>query len=115
MAKLMPLALTVSYFSKIQIGFTFLVPAHKGNPGKRAVKRVCVFSRTTRESQYHKGITSLDLNDTRDDRVLGCNGISWIIYKQSAPCSRQITTSTPHHSIFIWQMLFLTPNQVSKH
>jgi len=34
--------LTVSCFSKIQIGFTFLVPAHPGSPGKRAVKRVCV-------------------------------------------------------------------------
>jgi len=40
-AQLMPLPLTVSYFSKIQIGFTFLVPAHLGSPGKRAVKRVC--------------------------------------------------------------------------
>jgi len=28
--------------SKIQIGFTFLLPAHPGSPGKRAVKRVCV-------------------------------------------------------------------------
>ena len=34
--------LTVSCCSKIQIGFTFLVPAHLGSPGKRAVKRVCV-------------------------------------------------------------------------
>jgi len=41
MAQLMPLPLTVSCFSKIQIGFTFLVPAHPGSPGKRAVKRVC--------------------------------------------------------------------------
>ena len=41
-AQLMPLPLTVSCFSKIQIGFTFLVPAHLGSPGKRAVKRVCV-------------------------------------------------------------------------
>jgi len=38
MAQLMPLPLTVSCFSKIQIGFTFLVPAHPGSPGKRAVK-----------------------------------------------------------------------------
>ena len=37
-----PLPLTVSCFSKIQIGFTFLVPAHPGSPRKRAVKRVCV-------------------------------------------------------------------------
>ena len=43
MAQLMPLLLTVSCFSKIQIDFTFLVPAHPGSPGKRAVKRcVCV-------------------------------------------------------------------------
>ena len=42
MAQLMPLPLTVSCFSKIQIGFTFLVPAYPGSPGKRAVKRVCV-------------------------------------------------------------------------
>jgi len=34
MAQLMPLLLTVSCFSKIQIGFTFLVPAHLGSPGK---------------------------------------------------------------------------------
>ena len=32
----------VSCFNKIQIGFTFLVPAHPGSPGKKAVKRVCV-------------------------------------------------------------------------
>ena len=42
MVQLMPLPLTVSCFSKIQIGFTFLVPAHPGSPGQRAVKRVCV-------------------------------------------------------------------------
>ena len=46
MAQLIALALTVSCFSKIQIGITFLVPAHPGSPGKRAVKWyvcVCVF------------------------------------------------------------------------
>ena len=41
-AQLMPLPLTVSCFSKIQIGFNFLVPAHLGSPGKRAIKQVCV-------------------------------------------------------------------------
>jgi len=40
MFQLMPLPLTVSCFSKIQIGFAFLVPAHLGGPGERAVKRV---------------------------------------------------------------------------
>jgi len=37
MAQLMPLLLTVSCFSKIQIGFIFLVPSYPGSPGKRAV------------------------------------------------------------------------------
>ena len=40
--QLMPLPLTVSCFNRIQIGFTFLVPAHLGSPGQRAVKQVCV-------------------------------------------------------------------------
>jgi len=40
-AQLMPLPLTVSCFSKIQIGFTFLVPAHPGSPGNGPLN-VCV-------------------------------------------------------------------------
>jgi len=43
MAQLMPLPLTVSCFSEIQIGFTFLVLAHLGSPGQRAIKWVCDF------------------------------------------------------------------------
>ena len=42
MAQRMPLPLTVSCFSKIQIGLSFLVPVHPGSPGQRAFKRVCV-------------------------------------------------------------------------
>jgi len=42
MAQLMPLSCTVCCFSKIQIGFTFLVPAYLGSPRKRAIKRVYV-------------------------------------------------------------------------
>ena len=42
MAQLMPLPLTVYCFSEIQIGFTFLVPASPGCPGREAVKRVYV-------------------------------------------------------------------------
>jgi len=44
MSQLMPLPLTVSCFSKIQIGFTFLVLAHPGSPGQgRLNAHVCVF------------------------------------------------------------------------
>jgi len=42
MSQLMPLPPIVSCFSKIQIGFTFLVPAYPGSPPKMAVKRVSV-------------------------------------------------------------------------
>jgi len=42
MAQLMPRPLTVSRFSKIQIGFTFQIPAYPGSPRKSAIKRVCV-------------------------------------------------------------------------
>jgi len=52
MAQLMPLPLTVSCFSKIQIGLTFLVPADLGSPGKRAVKRVCVFAYSSSSFVY---------------------------------------------------------------
>ena len=44
MAQLMPLPPTVCCSSKIQIGFTFLVPAHLGSPGQRAVKRMMLLS-----------------------------------------------------------------------
>ena len=55
MAQLTPLPLTVSCFSKIQIGFTFLVPAHLGSPGNRAVKRVCVCTVTGECWLNHSG------------------------------------------------------------
>jgi len=42
--QLMPLPLTVSCFSNIQIGIAFLVPAHPGSSGKKTVKRVCLRS-----------------------------------------------------------------------
>jgi len=50
-AQLMPLPVTVCCFSKIQIGFTFLVPAHPGSLGQRAIKRVCVA--TKKQSPIH--------------------------------------------------------------
>jgi len=42
MAQLMPLPLTVSCFSKIQIGFTFVVPAHLDSLGKGRYSGVCI-------------------------------------------------------------------------
>ena len=70
-----------------------------------------LYSRSTWVCRDQKSKTSMDLIEARDDGVLGCSGISWTICKQSTPCSRQITTSTPHHSNFTGRMLFLMPNQ----
>jgi len=72
-----------------------------------------LFSRTTWLSWYQKGETSLDLNDERDDGVLQCSGISWTIYKQSAPHFRQITT--PYPSTFRGNALPDARPTVSKH
>jgi len=62
MAQLMPLPLTVSCFSKIQIGFTFLVPAHQqrqsteGNT--RPLKWSVIFKKSSR-------VLSLQMFDVR--------------------------------------------------
>jgi len=57
MVQLMPLPLTVSCFSKIHIGFTFLVQAHLGGPGQMAINGcVCGISQistvTTTDTQH---------------------------------------------------------------
>jgi len=59
-AQLMPLPLTVSRFSKIQIGLTFLVSAHPGSPGKRAVKRACVCVCVLYNFFYNKNVNRLN-------------------------------------------------------
>ena len=72
MAQLMPLPLTVSCFSKIQIGFTFLAPAHPGSPGKRAVKRVCVcvcvsvfiHAQTVETVNHRQLVTDIEAHET---------------------------------------------------
>jgi len=60
-AQLMPLPLTVSCSSKIQIGLTFLVPADLGSPGQRAVKGVCVCVVTDRQTDRQTTATSMTL------------------------------------------------------
>ena len=54
MAQLMLLPLTVSCFSKIQIGFTFLVAAHPGSPGKGPLNGcVLLLFHNTWSDSYH--------------------------------------------------------------
>jgi len=91
-AQLMPLPLTASRFSKIQIGSTFLVEAHPGSPGQRAVKRVYVPGWAG--TRKVKPVWILLKQET-----VNCSGISWAICK-SAPHSRQITMPATHNSVF---------------
>jgi len=67
-----------------------------------------LFSKTT---GFQKGKTSRDLNEARDDWVLGWQWHQLDCVQESAPRSRQITTPTPHHSIFTGWTLFLMPKQ----
>ena len=70
MTQLLPLPLTVSCFSKIQVGFTFLELDHLGSPGKRAVNVcvcVCVYLATdelksTMDAEHRKQMTELEQN-----------------------------------------------------
>jgi len=61
MAQLMPLPLTVSCLSKIQISFAFLVPAHPGSSRKGAVKCVVCVCACARAFYYRVAPGGLDL------------------------------------------------------
>ena len=106
-AQWIPQPLTVSCFSKIQIGFTFLVPAHLGSPGQHTHPFNGPLSGTTRVSRYQKGKPIWIL--LKQYTVSG-SGISWAICK-SAPCCRQTTTPAPTTQFFTGWMPFLPPNQ----
>jgi len=90
MAQLMPLPLTVSCFSKIQIGSTFLVEAHPGSPGQRVVKRVCVCvcvcrrrtSRTRVKPWLARTVTRSDQPRASQQQVIGPWGGEMIIPRQ---------------------------------
>jgi len=70
MAQLMPLPITVSCFSKIQTGFTSLVPAHPGSPGQKAVKRVCVCVEAARLITLHCGLSRVLMTTDQKPQAL---------------------------------------------
>jgi len=73
MAQQMPLPLTVSCFSKIHIGFTFLVLAFVGSPRQRAVKRVCVCVAVAyKDNAIRASDSSLALDDCAHYQVFVC-------------------------------------------
>ena len=89
-------ALTVSCFSKIQIGFTFLVPAHPGSPGKRAVKwYVCVCVCVCGEWAYFWKVINKPIRNVvywpRDkERVLQS---TWRRFDGVSPCSASLVAA----------------------
>ena len=110
-AQLMPLPLTVSCFSIIQIDFTFLVLAHPGSPRKRAVKRACVCNSCFMAIFRDKSVIWFHLGSTPSPRFSEDNTgilVGWVFYRPAvlpAPCKISITaqrrtlvTSTNHES-----------------
>ena len=98
MAQLMPLPLTVFCFSKIQTGFTFLVPADPGSSGQMAVKRVCVCvcvmdcrwrPVTTTLQWRHSMLLTPWSASTRPAsmRTTSCSSTDWMRRSASAHCS----------------------------
>ena len=83
MAQLMPLPLTVSCSSKIQIGFTFLVTAYPGSPGKEAVKCMVVVV-VTHGWSMRAGNGALGLHIlTLEDRTLLLRGTQYLLWPGS--------------------------------
>ena len=100
MVQLMPLPLTVSCFSKGQIGFTVLVPAHLGSPGKRAVKRACVGVCV----QDHRGRWSEDKTPDLGHRWPGAFSSS---DAQLLPWCGRCAHGLRHHQVLIPHVLLL--------
>ena len=95
--QLMPLPLTVSCFSKIQIGFTFLVPAHLGSPGKGPLNGCVCYTRLKTVTHPSTGPTCVNL--VKWGKRWG--GFGMAVATARPYENRQITTPTPHHSIFL--------------
>ena len=70
MAQMLPLPLTFSCFSKTEIGLAFVIPAHLGSPGKRAVKCVRVYPLGPQQQNPHMLLQRANGTDRWTDTVL---------------------------------------------
>ena len=94
MVQLMPLPLIVSCFSKIQIGFTFLVPAHLGSPGQRPIKRVCANRAESCRKLMHR--VRLECSRILSGRHSTVSGV-FCKFKKDGPSRRHIKYTFTHH------------------
>ena len=90
MAQLMPLPLTVSCFHKIQISFTFLVPADPGSPGEGLLNGcVCVCVRVSATQQWRTSVCALLWHQTtttpRRTTTLVCSSHAKLALTWSVP------------------------------
>jgi len=99
MAQLMSLPFTVSCFIKIQIGFTFLVPAKQGSPGKGPLN-VCVYYMLFALSAFTLLAGRQEEHPACKNRAMRC----WCGYLSGARCRLfaygpvdAIVIPKPHH------------------
>jgi len=94
-AQLMPLPLTVSCFSTIQIGFTFLVPAHPGSRGKRAIKKVFVCVLLSINCRSMSLQVDLTMNYSAAVPGAAIKSVAWRRRKRSISPARRAHSSKP--------------------
>jgi len=112
----MPLPLTVSCFTKIQIGFTFLVLAHPGSPGQRAIKRVCVCVCRVARRYYQQWSVQLPTSNGAIARHSAVNVGSVMLMRDEAE-QTYVTMSTGQKENRIkeqkpWQLQILSPEVI---
>ena len=108
-AQLMPLPLTVSCFSKIQIGLSFPVTAHLGSPGQRAVKRVCVCVCVC-VTALSLLLVKLNNQHVRVQLPTYADNVALPAFARSmlrccAPCHNRSTSPAPGANLLLWPTL----------
>jgi len=87
MAQLMPLPLTVSCFSKIQIGFTFLVPARLGSPRQMPLNMCSSFLLLIREQLHSCSIVSVFAGCRRNITFALTQVMQFVFFARHFTCS----------------------------
>ena len=98
MAQLMPLPFIVCCFSKIQIGFTFLVPAHPGSSGRRVV--MCVTAET------HKQLGADSVLCVRDQCVIGQWSVPPVAETGHRPSNARLTTPPRRQAVYTCALFY---------
>jgi len=117
--QLIPLPLTVSCFSEVQIGFTFLVPDYPGSPGKRLLNgcvSACVLGRASQfairidsiryANQFYSLCESIRFVKKSAFRFTSCHAV-FLAYLKAILCITSTKNSYSMHTIKITPNLLL--------